>query len=198
MYPEKSFSAQSRCSVSSRLRAFFPPGLDPVLDRGPGDEDAMIPPEAPAGGLIRQAILDDQSDGRLDDPPGVVTARSGQIGHVGVEVLAAPGAEVLGIAQAKIDRPPRGAIPQVMEGPRDLTVAVGAVAASGAGTAAVVAAASEDLGLGEVVDAGDAFGGVGAIVSGSWQGDVLLVVRSLQGRYVGLDLPVRPRARYPS
>jgi hypothetical protein len=127
----------------------------------------MIPPEAPAGGLIRQAILDDQADGRLDDPPGIVTARSSQVGHVGVEVLAARGAEVLGIGQAEIDRPPRSAIPQVMEGPCDLTVAVGAVAAAGARPAAVVAAASQDLGLGEVFDAGDAFGGVGAIVSGS-------------------------------
>jgi hypothetical protein len=46
MCPEKSESAQSRCAVSIRRAAFFPPGLDPVLDRGVGDEDAMIPPEA--------------------------------------------------------------------------------------------------------------------------------------------------------
>jgi hypothetical protein len=99
MYPEKSASAQSRCSVSSRLRAFFPPGLDP-------DEDAVIPPEAPAGGLIGQAVLDDQADGRLDDATGIVAAGGGQVGHVGVEVLAALRAEVLGIAQADVAWPP--------------------------------------------------------------------------------------------
>ena len=53
MYPEKSFNAQSRCSVSSRRVAFFPPGLDPVLDRGVGDEHAVIAPEAPTGGAVR-------------------------------------------------------------------------------------------------------------------------------------------------
>src|SRR5512135_1188692 len=32
MKPEKSESAQSRCSVQVCRAAFFPPGLDPVLD----------------------------------------------------------------------------------------------------------------------------------------------------------------------
>ena len=30
-------------------RRLFPPGLDPVLDRGVGDEDAVLTPEGPAG-----------------------------------------------------------------------------------------------------------------------------------------------------
>src|SRR3954454_2191869 len=89
MYPEKSANAQSRCSVSIRRTAFFPPGLDPVLDRGVGDEDAMVAPQGPFGGAIGEAILDDQADGGVDDPAGVMTARVGQVGGVGLEVLAA-------------------------------------------------------------------------------------------------------------
>src|SRR6478752_3273957 len=92
MKPEESDSAQSRYSVSVRRAAFFPPGLDPVLDRGVGDEDAVLAPEAPTGGAIRHAVLDDQADGRIEDASGIVTAGVGQVGHVGVEVLATTGA----------------------------------------------------------------------------------------------------------
>src|SRR5512135_2346179 len=95
--PEKSESAQSRCSVPTCRAAFFPPGLDPVLDRGVGDEHAVVAPQGPAGGAVGQAVLDDEPDGRLDDPAGVVAAWVGQVGHVGVEVLAALGAEVPGV-----------------------------------------------------------------------------------------------------
>src|SRR5947208_8032021 len=92
MYPEKSFKAQSRWSGSIRRAAFFPPGLDPVLDRGVGDEHAVLAPEGPTGGPIRQAVLDDQSDGGVDDASCVVAAGVGEVGHVGVEILAARGA----------------------------------------------------------------------------------------------------------
>src|SRR4051794_11389880 len=95
MKPEKSDRAQSRYSVGIRRSAFSPPGLDPVLDRGVGDEHAVLAPEGPTGGAIRQAILDDQADGGIDDASGIVTAGVGRVGHVGVEVPAAAGAIVL-------------------------------------------------------------------------------------------------------
>src|SRR6516165_1369785 len=97
MKPEKSESAQSRCAVQVRRAAFFPPGLDPVPDRGAGDEHAVIAPQGPAGGAVGQAVLNHQADGGVDDAAGVVAARVGQIGHVGVEVAAALGAEVSGV-----------------------------------------------------------------------------------------------------
>ena len=59
----------------------------------------MLTPEGPAGRAIRQAVLDDQSDGGVDDPSGVVTARIGELGHVGVEVLVAGDAVMLGVDQ---------------------------------------------------------------------------------------------------
>ena len=42
----------------------------------------MIAPEAPTGGAIRQAVLDDKADGGIDDASGVVTAGFGQVGGI--------------------------------------------------------------------------------------------------------------------
>src|SRR3954471_18176114 len=97
MNPEKSERAQSRCSVRLCRAAFFPPGLDPVLDRGEGDEHAVVTPQGPAGGAVRQAVLDHQADGGVDDPAGVVAAGVSQVGPAGVEAPAALRAEVLGV-----------------------------------------------------------------------------------------------------
>jgi hypothetical protein len=174
MYPEKSAKAQSRCSVSSRRSAFFPPGLDPVLDRRPGDEDTVVSPEAPTGGLIRQAVLDDQADRRGDDPSGVVTARRGQVGGVRVEVLAAHCAIVLRVAQDEVARTTGDEIAQVVESASKDFVSVGTVAASGTEPSPVVAATLADLELREILDARDALGGVRQVFSGSWHGAVLL------------------------
>src|SRR5438045_362844 len=119
-----------------RRAAFFPPGLDPVLDGGPGDEDTMIPPEVPAGRSVRQAVLDDQPDGRLLDAVGVVALGQGQVGHVGVEAPAAVGTAVLGVGDHDVDRPAGADIPQVMERPPPLVAAWGRPAAAGALAAA--------------------------------------------------------------
>src|SRR5438874_12589706 len=97
MKPEKSESAQARYSVGIRRSAFFPPGLDPVLDRGVGDEHAVIAPQGPSGTAIGQAVLDDQADGSLEDAAGVVAAGGGQVGHVGVEVIPIRGSVVPGV-----------------------------------------------------------------------------------------------------
>src|SRR5207244_660107 len=50
-------------------------------------------------------------------------------------------------------------------------IAVGTVAAPRAGPSAVVPAADADIRLGQVVDAGDALGGIGAVFTGSWHRD---------------------------
>ena len=148
MKPEKSDSAQSRCSVSVRRAAFFPPGLDPVLDRGVGNEDPMIAPEAPAGGLVGQAILDDEADRRGDDTPGIVAAGSGQVGAVGVEVPAALRAEVPGVEHNEVAGPTGEGVAEVVEGATAPAIAVGTVLTSRAGPAAVVPASEADVWLG--------------------------------------------------
>src|SRR5512135_641301 len=167
MKPEKSESAQSRCSVPVCRAAFFPPGLDPVLDRGGGDEHAVVAPQSPAGGAVGQAVLDDQADGGVDDAAGVVTAGVGQVGHVGVEVPAALGAAVPRVEHDDVAGPAGEGIAEVVEGAAAQPIAVGAGAAAWAGPAAVVAAADADVGLGQVVDAGNSLGGVGPVFAGS-------------------------------
>ena len=106
----------------------------------------MIAPEVPTGGTERQAVLDDQADGQVDDAVGVVAAGRGEVGRVGVEVLAAVGAVVLGVGQADVVGPPGEEIAEVMEGALELAIAVGAVPTAGTGPSLEVAAASEDLG----------------------------------------------------
>src|SRR5512135_788090 len=170
MKPEKSQRAQSRCAVRPCRAAFFAPGLDPVLDRGVGDAHAVVAPQGPSGGAVGQAVLDDQADGGVDDATGVVAAGVGQGGHVGVEVLAALRAEVPGVEHDEVAGPTGEGIAEVVEGAAAPTIAVGAVAAPWAGPAAIVAAAEADVGFGQVIDAGDALGGIGAVFAGSWHG----------------------------
>jgi hypothetical protein len=134
----------------------------------------MVPPEAPTGGLIRQSVLDDEADRRGDDALGVVAAGSGQVGAVGVEVLAALRAEVLGVGQDEVAGPPGDEVAEVVEGPLEDAVPVGAVVTSWARPPPVVAAAFAEFGLGQILDASDALGGVGQVFSGARQGAVLL------------------------
>jgi hypothetical protein len=134
----------------------------------------MIPPEVPAGGLVGQAVLDDEANGRGHDPFGVMAAGRGQVAAVGVEVLAAGGAVVLGVGQDDVARPPDGKVAEVVERTSEDAVTVGAVAAARAGPPPVVAAAPAGLGLGQILDAGDPLGGIGQVFSGSWQGAMLL------------------------
>jgi hypothetical protein len=134
----------------------------------------MVPPEAPAGGLIRESVLDDEADRRGDDASGVVAAGGGQVGAVGVEVLAALRAEVLGVGQDQVAGPPGDEVAKVVEGALEDAIAVGAVTATGTGPPPEVTAALAESRLGQVIDAGDTLGGIGQVVSGSGQGAVLL------------------------
>ena len=134
----------------------------------------MIAPEAPAGGLVGQAVLDDEADGRGHDPLGVVAAGRGQVGTVGVEVLAALRAEVLGVGQDEVAGATGDEVTKVVEGALEDPVPVGAVATPGAGPSPEVSAAVAGFRLGQILDAGDALGGVGQVFSGSWHGAILL------------------------
>jgi hypothetical protein len=134
----------------------------------------MISPEVPAGGLVGQAVLDDEADGQGHDPFGVTAAGRGQVDTVGVEVLAALRAEVLGVGQDQVGGPPGDEVAEVVEGALEDAIAVGAVTATGTGPSSEVAASLADLGCWQVLDAGDALGGIGQVFSGSGQGAVLL------------------------
>jgi len=171
MKPEQSERAQSRCSVQFRRAAFFPPGLDPIRDRGRRDEHAVVTPEGPTGGAVGQAVLDDQANGRVAHPAGVVTTGCGEVGGVGVEVLAAAGTVMLGSEDDEIAGPAGERVAEVVESLADEPVAVGTLATTRARPPAVVAAVDTDVGLGQVVAAGDPLSGVGSVFTGSWHGD---------------------------
>src|SRR4029077_20060004 len=87
-YPEKSANAQSRKSGSMRACAFFPPGLDPVLDRGTRDKDAVVAAEVPTRGPVGPAVFDHQPDRPINHAVGVLSAGWCQIREARVKVLA--------------------------------------------------------------------------------------------------------------
>src|SRR5262249_20256680 len=144
--------------------------LDPVLDRGMRDEHAVVAPQRPFGGAVGQAVLDHEADGGVDDPAGVVAPGGSQAGHVGGGIAAAPRTVVVGGEHDDVTGPAGEGVAEVVEGAAGGPVAVGAMATPRAGPAAVVAAADADVRLGQVVDAGDALGGIGAVLAGSWHG----------------------------
>ena len=47
MYPEKFAKAQSKYSPVTSAAALFSPRLHPVLNRGEGDEHAVVTPQVP-------------------------------------------------------------------------------------------------------------------------------------------------------
>ena len=61
-------------------------------------------------------------------------------------------------------------IAQVVEGATELAVTIGALAATWAGPSAVIAVLAADLGLRQILDARDALGRVGSVLSGAWHG----------------------------
>src|SRR5262250_2035193 len=114
-YPEKSAKAQSRKSGSMRACAFFSPRLDPVLDRGKRDKDAVVAPEVPTRGPVGQAVFDHQPDRQSHHAVGVLTAGWRQIGEVRAKVRATLRTVMLGIGHQQITRAPHVEIPQIMQ-----------------------------------------------------------------------------------
>jgi hypothetical protein len=94
-----------------RACAFFPPSLDPVLDRGKRDKDAVVSPEVPTRRPVGQAVLDHETYRQIDHAVGVLTAGWRQIGEVIVKVLATLHTVVLRIRDHKITQTPQVEIP---------------------------------------------------------------------------------------
>src|SRR5436190_22823913 len=131
------------------VSTFFPPGrLDPVLDGGVGDEDPVVAPQVPTGGLIRQAVLGHQADSQSLDAAGVQAFGQSQVGQVGAEVATAVGAAMLGVGDDKVDGAVRPRVAQVVQGARGNRVAASAAAAAPATASRVVAASALDTRLG--------------------------------------------------
>jgi hypothetical protein len=131
MYPENPESAHRRYSLLICGTLFFPSGLDPVLDRGEGDKDAVVPPYMPGGLAIRKTIIDDKPYGRIEHAACVTRTGDRQVGHVGVEVDPAMLATVLGVRNQDIPGSPGMHVAQVMQEAFAAAVAVATPAASG-------------------------------------------------------------------
>ena len=156
-----------------RFSAFFPPSLDPGLDRGEGHENAMVSPQAPTGHAIRQTVFHDQSHGQVDHAMRVVTARRSQCRHVGVEVLPALGAIVNRIGELNVVWPTRGKVTQIMERSMRRPISIATVSTACAGATTMIATTLNGLRLWKVFRGCDAFGGIGNVPTWSRHGGAL-------------------------
>jgi len=144
---------------------FFPRRLDPVLDGGVGDEDAVIAPQVPTGSLVGQAIFSDQTDGPLLDTARVSAVRQSQVGDVDGKATATPEATMARESDHQVNRAVGPSITEVVEGTQAHGIATGAVATARAASRWPVATAPLDPRFGQVFDTRDALGGVGDILT---------------------------------
>src|SRR5260370_6055189 len=138
------------------VRLFSPGGLDPILEGGKGDKDAVVAPQVPTGSLVGQAIFGDQADGPLLDTTRVLAVRQSQVGKITGEATATAEAAVAGEGDDQVDRAIRPNIPEVMEGTGTHRVTAGAVGTTRAGACRPVAAAPLQARPGHVFGASDA------------------------------------------
>ena len=111
--------------MSIRACAFFSPSLNPVLDRGKGDKDAVVAPEVPTCGPVGQAVFDPQPYRQIHHAVGVLTAGWRQIREVGMKVLATLRTGVLRIGDDEIAWTPEVEMAQVVQRPLKLLVPIG-------------------------------------------------------------------------
>jgi hypothetical protein len=123
---------------------FFPSRLDPVLDGGVGDEDAMIAPQVPTGNLVGQAIFSDQTDDPLLDTTSVSAVRQSQVGEIDSKATATVEAAMTRESDNQVNRAVGASITEVVEGTRAHGIATGAVATAWAGSRWPVATAPFD------------------------------------------------------
>ena len=157
-----------------RCSAFFPPGLDPVLDRGERDEDAMVSPKAPTGGAIRQAVLRDQSHGQINHAVRVVTAWRSQRRHVRIEVLPALGAIMHRIGELNFVWPTREKVAQIMQRSTSSPISITTVSTACAGTTTMIATTPNDLRLWKIFGGCNAFGSIWNVSTWSHHGGALI------------------------
>jgi len=77
---------------------------------------------------------------------------------------------MLGVDQDQVAGASREGISQVVEGATSGAIAVGAMTAARTRPTPIVPALNADLGLGQVLDAVDPFGGIGSVFAGSQHG----------------------------
>ena len=102
-----------------------------------------------------------------------MTIGHGQVQHIGIEIMAAVPAIVLGIRHVQIARPAADGVAQFVQRALGSWQARGAAVTLRTALTGIVALAFNDQRFGKVFDANDAFRGLGQIDSGR-HGDSLL------------------------
>src|SRR6516225_11795653 len=148
-----------------RACAFFSPSLDPVLHRGEGDKHAVVAPQVPTRWAVGQAVFDHQPDRQIHHAVGVLSAGGCQLRELRVKVRATLRTVVLRIGDHEIPRTPQVEIPQVVQCPLVLLVAIGLVPTPRTRLPEVVATVGDELGLGQVCGCGDPSAWVGSILT---------------------------------
>src|SRR5262245_23224609 len=146
-----------------RACAFFPPRLDPVLDRGKRDKDAVVAPEVPTRRSVGQAVVDHHTYRQSHHAVRVLRAGWRQLREVRVKVLATRRTVMLRIRDDKSPRTPEVEIAQVVQRPLVLLVPIGLVPTPRTCLARVGATGRDDLWRWQVGNGGNPFGGIGSI-----------------------------------
>src|SRR5262252_6990506 len=156
-----------------RACAFFSPRLDPVLNRGKRDKDAVVSPEVPTRWAVGQAVLDHEPHGQVYHAVGVLTSGGCQIGEVRVKVLATLRTVMLRIGDHQITRTPHVEIPEVVQPPLELFISVSLVRATRTGLPLVGATVRDDLWRWQVGNRSNSFGRIGSIRTRTEHGFIL-------------------------
>jgi hypothetical protein len=136
----------------------------------------------PTGCLIRQAVLHDEANRHGHDAMRVMGFGCSQVGHVGVEILAALAAFVLRIGEQDIARPTVGEIAEIMQGSRENLVSATTFVATGATPMQEVSTAFNDFRFGQILRVGDAFRRIRQVFAGAEHDKVLLDQKFLAQR----------------
>ena len=130
----------------------------------------MVPPEMPTGLPIREAVLNNDPDGHLDDGVGVMRTGSGEIGCIDVEIDLTFWTMMYRIDKFDEYGSPLGPTTEMAKFSLSFAVFAAKVAAMGARAFGVYFRAFSDDGLGQIVDVIDPFRGIGQIISRTGHG----------------------------
>jgi hypothetical protein len=144
------------------------------LDGGEGDKNTVVAPQMPTGGLIRQAVLHNESHGQGDDAMGVMGLGQGVVGHVRVEVLPTVRATMLRIDEVNVAWPTGHQVANVMQDSFARPTAEAGFAASRTWAMRECPRAANNLGFRQIFGSRDAFRGIGQILPWSRHGKALL------------------------
>jgi len=154
--------------------AFFSPRLDPVLDRAKGHKDAVVSPQVPTRWPVGQPIFHHDPHGNVNDAVGVSALGRRQVGEVCGEVAATGGTVILRIGDLEVFGPSRPQVAEVMQESLLVPIAIGPVPTVRTEMSFGVALTAQDLGRWQVLNTGDAFRGIGSILTGSEHDRLLL------------------------